>query len=82
MSAATPLAAYQKFQDAFSSDVKSVANQRSLGQIYSACCRFLERTKTVNLASLVSNKEYFAFAQGDKVSRAVNKSLFLLDPGQ
>src|SRR5438132_4780940 len=77
-----PLAAYQKFQDAFSADVKSVANQVSLGQIYTACCRFLGGIKTVTLTSLISNKEYFAFSQGAKISRAVNKSLFLLEPGQ
>jgi hypothetical protein len=79
---AKPLAAYQKFQDTFSADVGSVANQQGLGEIYTASCRFLEKARTTPLTSMVSGKEYFAFAHGAKVSRAVNKALFLAEPLQ
>ena len=80
MAAATPLSAYQDLQDAFSADVKSVANQQSLAKIFAASCYYLSKLKTVELRSLVSNKEYFAFTDGNKVSRAVNKRLFLGEP--
>ena len=77
----TPLSAYQKVQDAFAADVKSLANQASLSAVYAACCRFLAKVDTVPLTSLVSNKEYFAFTRGGKLSRAVNKAQFIPDPG-
>ncbi len=82
MASATPLSAYENFQDAFAADVKSVANQQSLGKIFEASCRYLSKLKTVDLRSLVSKKEYFAFSAGGKVSRAVNKSLFLGEPAE
>ena len=44
--------------------------------------RFLAKAKTASLISLVSNKEYFGFQLGAKISRAVNQSLFLPEPGQ
>jgi hypothetical protein len=77
-----PLTAYEQFQDAFAADVKSVANQESLGKIYEASCRYLSKVKTTELRSLVLHKEYFAFTAGKKISRAVNKRLFILDPGK
>lgn len=78
----TPLSAYVDLQDAFATDVKSVANQQSLGEIFTASCRFLSKLETVELRSLVSSKEYFAFTDGTRVSRAVNKRLFLDEPTQ
>jgi hypothetical protein len=82
MASATPLSAYEDFQDAFAADVKSAANQESLGKIFTASCRYLSKLKTVELRSLVSNKEYFAFTDGNKLSRAVNKQLFLSEPAE
>jgi hypothetical protein len=68
--------------DAFAADVKSVANQRFLGEIFTASCKYLARLKTTELRSLISNKEYFSFTDGKKVSRAVNKRLFLNEPSE
>ena len=82
MPSVTPLSAYKELQDAFAVNVKSVANQTSLGKVFEASCRLLTKLKTVDLTSLISNKEYFAFVQGRKVSRAVNKRLFTPEPGQ
>jgi hypothetical protein len=76
----TPLSAYKDFQNAFAADVKSAANQQRLGTIFTASCSYLAKLKTVELRSLVSGKEYFAFTDGKKVSRAVNKRLFLNEP--
>src|SRR5204862_6184757 len=61
-------------------DIKGIANHQSLGKVFTASCRYLSKLKTVELRSLVSNKEYFAFTDGKKVSRAVNKRLFLDEP--
>jgi hypothetical protein len=55
-------------QDAFAADVKSRANQDSLGKIYQACCGYLSKLETIELRSLVSNKQYFAFIHGGKKS--------------
>ncbi len=74
-----PLAAYRKLQDVFSKDVKSEENQVLIGNVYEASWRFLSKAHTKDLKSLVSNKEYFAFELGKKLSRAVNKQLFLPD---
>jgi len=79
---ANPLAAYEELQHAFAADVKSAANQASLGKVFEASCRYLSKLKTAPLKSLVSNKEYFAFTGQKKLSRAVNKQLFSLDPAQ
>jgi len=80
MPSVTPLSAYEDVQDTFAADVKGIANQQNLGNVFTASCRYLSKLKTVELRSLVSNKEYFAFADGKKVSRAVNKRLFLREP--
>ncbi|MBI4663144.1 MAG: hypothetical protein HY735_30420 [Verrucomicrobia bacterium] len=77
-----PLAAYEKLRQTFSQDVKSDANQILLGEIYEASCRFLSKAKERALKSLVAGKEYFAFAAGKKLSRAVNKQLFISNPSE
>jgi hypothetical protein len=74
-----PLAAYTSLQATFAQDVKGVANQTQLGDIYRACARFLAKLERVELRSLVPEKQYFAFSNGKKLSRAVNKSLFTTD---
>ena len=75
-----PLELYQELQDAFSKDVKSEANQKLIGDVYRASCKFLSKAGSQPLTSLVQNKEYFAFKQGKKLSRAVNKQLFIAEP--
>lgn len=76
MAKATPLSAYAVLQDSFSADIKGPANQVSLGKVFTSSCRFLNNLKTVDFSSLISGKQYFAFVQGGKISRAVNKRLF------
>ena len=75
-----PLELYQELQHAFSKDVKSEANQKFIGGVYRASCQFLAKASSQPLTSLVQNKEYFAFKQGKKLSRAVNKQLFVPEP--
>lgn len=77
MPMADPLAAYGKLQAAFSADVKSEENQILLGQVFEASLRFLSKADRTPLKSLVPDKEYFAFAAGKKLFRAVNKGLFV-----
>jgi hypothetical protein len=74
-----PLAAYRKLQDVFSKDVKSEENQILIGNVYEASWRFVSKARPKVLKSLVPNKEYFAFELGKKLSRAVNKQLFVPD---
>jgi hypothetical protein len=80
--APTPLSAYQELQGAFAADIKNVANQRFLGEVFTASCKYLSHLKTTELRSLIPNKEYFGFTDGKKVSRAVNKRLFLNEPSE
>jgi len=75
-----PLEIYQELQDAFSKDVKNEANQTFIGDVYKASCQFLAKTGCEPLKSLVRSKEYFAFSLGKKLSRAVNKQLFVAEP--
>jgi len=75
-----PLEIYEELQAVFSKDVKSEANQKFLGGLYRASCRFLGKARSQPLKSLVRGKEYFAFRLGKKLSRAVNKMLFVAGP--
>ncbi len=79
---ADPLTAYEKLQAAFAGDVKGEENQVLLGQVFEAALRFLSRKDSRPLKSLVPDKEYFAFASGKKISRAVNQRLFVADFGE
>lgn len=79
---ADPLAAYEKLQRAFPVDVKGEKNQVLLGQVFEAALRFLAKSHKKPLKSLVPGKEYFAFARGKKLSRAVNTGLFVPDLGE
>lgn len=47
-----------------------------LTAIYKECIAFLMGFKRTDLKSLVLNKSYFAFDNGKKISRAINKDLF------
>src|SRR5207245_243093 len=75
-----PLEIYEQLQDAFAEDVKSEANQTFVGDVYKASCKFLAKAGSQPLKSLVRGKEYFAFSLGKKLSRAVNKQLFVAEP--
>ncbi len=77
-----PLEIYQELQNAFSKDVKSMANQTFIGKVYRASCQFLAKAGSQPLKSLVRGKEYFAFSLSKKLSRAVNKSLFIAKPNE
>lgn len=79
---ADPLTTYEKLKDAFAADVKGEHNQILLGQVFDASLRFLSKCDEKPLKSLVPEKEYFAFALGKKLSRAVNKGLFVPDPAE
>jgi len=75
-----PLEVYEELKAVFAKDVKSRENQALIGDIYRASCGFLRQTETKPLRSLVPGKEYFAFRQSKKLSRAVNKQLFAPTP--
>lgn len=77
-----PRQIYEALQAVFAKDVKSVDNQKLIGDIYRASCKFLSKAHAEPLKSLVPGKAYFAFRQSRKLSRAVNKELFLAAPEQ
>src|SRR6266699_4945662 len=69
---ADPLASYMRLQTTFAQDVKGEGNQKQIGEIFRACSRYLARLERFDLKSLVPGKQYFAFSNGKKLSRAVN----------
>jgi hypothetical protein len=75
-----PLELYQELQTVFAKDVKSAENQALIADIYQASCKFLRQMEAKPLKSLVPSKQYFAFHQSKKLSRAVNKQLFAPAP--
>jgi hypothetical protein len=75
-----PLASYSKLQKGFSKDVLNENNRSLIGECVRAALMDLKNKNTIDLRSLVPQKEYFAFSGEKKFSRAVNKSLFLDDP--
>lgn len=77
--ATNPLTAYVTLQDEFGQNVKGRENQAKLGEVFRASCAFLSRLQRVDLNSQVPNKQYSAFSSGRKLSRAVNKALFISD---
>jgi hypothetical protein len=74
-----PLIAYTALQKTFAADIGGAANRKAIGLVYSACLHFLKKTGREPLVSLIPGKQYFAFTQRNKVSRAVNSELFLGD---
>jgi hypothetical protein len=75
--AANPLAIYQKLQAEFHKNVKSEGNRDLIGELFAACSQFLSKAHRLDLTSLVPGKSYFAFKIGKKLSRAVNRDLFV-----
>jgi hypothetical protein len=72
-----PLAEYTKLKKGFSKNVRGDDNRNLIGECVRSALKELEAEDRVDLKSLVSNKEYFSFFKKKKLSRAVNKSLFL-----
>ncbi len=54
----------------------------TLYTIYADCVRLLKGLGREQLNSLVPGKQYFAFTNGKKISRAINQSLYESDPEQ
>lgn len=75
----TPLDSYNLLRENFSKDIKSPANRALLGNSFRASLDFLSALHREPLISAVSGKNYFAFSDGKKVSRAVNADLFVDD---
>lgn len=77
--AETPLSAYKELQKHFMSDVKGDKNGALITEIATDSIGFLKEQGQSELKSLIPNKNYFAFSKGKKISRAVNRELFLED---
>lgn len=75
-----PLIKYSMLQKVFSKDVLNENNRDLIGECVRAALKNLRDEDKIDLKSLVSQKEYFAFSTKKKNSRAVNKSLFLDNP--
>lgn len=72
-----PLNAYKILKKDFMRDVKGAANAALISECISASIAFVSGLPRESLHSLVSGKEYFAFAGNKgKLSRAVNVSLY------
>lgn len=70
------LPAYNKLKRQVKRGFYSDENTRILEEIYHECLKFLNLRQKVNLISKVKNKEYFAFGDGRKISRAINLQLY------
>ncbi len=77
--AKTPLYAYKELQKNFMSDIKGDINGALITEIANDSISFLKKQGQTKLKSLVPNKNYFAFSKGKKISRAVNRELFIED---
>lgn len=75
-----PLINYSKLQKVFSKDVLNENNRELIGECIGAALKDLRDKDKIDLKSLVSQKEYFAFSTKKKNSRAVNKALFIENP--
>ncbi len=73
----TPLDSYKLLRGAFGKDIKSAANRGLLGDIFRSSLAFLSVLPREPLISAVAGKNYFAFSDGKKFSRAVNADLFV-----
>lgn len=77
-----PLITYSKLQKVFSKDVLNENNRELMGECVRAALKDLRNEGIIDLKSRVPQKDYFAFSTKKKNSRAVNKSLFLDNPGE
>jgi len=74
-----PLTTYVSLQSTFGQDIGGTQNRKLIGEIYSRSLKYLSKSRHEPLRSLIPKKTYFAFRRGNKLSRAVNKSLFVAD---
>jgi len=72
----TPLDTYKLLRGSFAKDIKSPANRTLLGDSLRTSIDFLTVLPREPLISAVPGKNYFAFSNGKKFSRAVNADLF------
>jgi len=72
----SPLDSYKRLRLTFGRDIKSAANRGLLGENFRASLDFLSVLTREPLISAVPGKDYFAFSDGKKFSRAVNADLF------
>ena len=72
----SPLDTYKRLRVTFGRDIKSTANRSLLGENFRASLDFLSVLRREPLISAVPGKNYFAFSNGKKFSRAVNTDLF------
>jgi hypothetical protein len=72
----TPLDSYKLLRGTFVKDIKSAANRGLLGDSFRASLDFLSVLPREPLISAVTGKNYFAFSDGKRFSRAVNADLF------
>ena len=73
--------AYGDTGDRVKADSTAVEVTDSLAEVSAQCRSYLADTDRLELTSRVAGKTYFAFARGDKLSRAVNAALYLEDAG-
>ena len=55
----------------------NIAVVNAIRLIFSSSCKYLKQFQRIKLISGVSGKEYFAFKNGFKISRAINASLYI-----
>jgi hypothetical protein len=66
---------YRRIQK-LTSDLKAPEVGIALGELFSETMDFLSRFPKVDLLSKVTEKEYFAFENKGKISRAINKAIY------
>jgi hypothetical protein len=71
--------AYQTIQRLQGGDIKNPQIGELLTESIRECQKFLDALERVNLKSKVPGKEYFAFGAEGKISRPVNKALYVGD---
>lgn len=80
MSKPAILEKYNELKAAVKSGHYSHKTAAALHGLYSDCSVFLEATRREPLVSLVEGKQYFAFGNGKKISRAINLDLYGPNP--
>lgn len=74
------LLAYDRLKESGKQSPYSEEMTELLGVLYKQCSELLEQKEKLQLISKVQGKEYFAFSNGKKLSRAINASLY--DPSE
>lgn len=77
MSSHIILQKYEKIKKEIKKDAQSCAATNSILDTFNETRKYLKSLSTISLSYDGIGKEYFAFQNGTKMSRAVNKNLFL-----